>query len=30
MVQSSGNITKEDESLCRTMMAYWANFASTG
>ncbi|GLD67629.1 carboxylesterase 5A-like isoform X1 [Lates japonicus] len=25
-----GNITKEDERLCRTMMAYWANFAGTG
>ncbi|TMS05432.1 Fatty acyl-CoA hydrolase precursor, medium chain [Larimichthys crocea] len=25
-----GNITKEDERLCRTMMAYWANFARTG
>ncbi|XP_078114181.1 carboxylesterase 3 isoform X1 [Sander vitreus] len=25
-----GNITKEDERLCRTMMAYWSNFARTG
>ncbi|XP_035521168.1 carboxylesterase 3 [Morone saxatilis] len=25
-----GNITKEDERLCRTMMAYWANFARAG
>ncbi|XP_061577118.1 carboxylesterase 3 [Cololabis saira] len=25
-----GNITKEDERLCRTMMSYWANFARTG
>ncbi|XP_070828696.1 carboxylesterase 3 [Chaetodon trifascialis] len=29
-MQIIGNITKEDESLCRTMMAYWANFARTG
>ncbi|KAM6937431.1 carboxylesterase 3 [Xenentodon cancila] len=26
----NGNITKEDERLCRTMMSYWANFARTG
>ncbi|XP_037623472.1 carboxylesterase 3 [Sebastes umbrosus] len=25
-----GNITKEDESLCRTMMAYWGSFTRTG
>ncbi|XP_056242894.1 carboxylesterase 3 [Seriola aureovittata] len=25
-----GNITKDDERLCRTMMSYWANFARTG
>ncbi|XP_074534089.1 carboxylesterase 3 isoform X2 [Halichoeres trimaculatus] len=25
-----GTITKEDESLCRTMMAYWANFVRNG
>ncbi|XP_040895227.1 carboxylesterase 3 [Toxotes jaculatrix] len=25
-----GNITKEDERLCRTMIAYWANFVRTG
>ncbi|XP_036964376.1 carboxylesterase 3 isoform X2 [Acanthopagrus latus] len=25
-----GNITKEDERVCRTMMTYWANFARTG
>uniref|UniRef100_A0A3Q3S5X5 Carboxylic ester hydrolase n=1 Tax=Mastacembelus armatus TaxID=205130 RepID=A0A3Q3S5X5_9TELE len=25
-----GNITEDDESFCRTMMAYWANFARTG
>ncbi|XP_070687085.1 carboxylesterase 3 isoform X2 [Pempheris klunzingeri] len=25
-----GNITKDDERLCRTMMAYWANFVRTG
>ncbi|XP_034541974.1 carboxylesterase 3 [Notolabrus celidotus] len=25
-----GPITKEDESLCKTMMAYWANFIRTG
>uniref|UniRef100_A0A7N6F5R1 Carboxylic ester hydrolase n=1 Tax=Anabas testudineus TaxID=64144 RepID=A0A7N6F5R1_ANATE len=25
-----GNITKDDEKFCRTMMAYWGNFARTG
>nr|XP_046249832.1 carboxylesterase 3 isoform X2 [Scatophagus argus] len=25
-----GNVTKEDERLCRTMMTYWASFARTG
>ncbi|XP_029008498.1 carboxylesterase 3 [Betta splendens] len=25
-----GNITKDDERFCRTMMGYWANFARTG
>ncbi|XP_029992389.1 carboxylesterase 3 isoform X2 [Sphaeramia orbicularis] len=25
-----GNITTEEEGLCRNMMAYWANFARTG
>ncbi|KAM9854903.1 carboxylesterase 3 [Aulostomus maculatus] len=25
-----GNITKEDESVCRTMMAYWGSFVRTG
>lgn len=25
-----GNYTKEEENLCRTMMAYWANFVRTG
>uniref|UniRef100_A0A3Q0S4E3 Carboxylic ester hydrolase n=1 Tax=Amphilophus citrinellus TaxID=61819 RepID=A0A3Q0S4E3_AMPCI len=25
-----GNITKEDERFCRTMMSYWANFVRTG
>uniref|UniRef100_A0A8C2X3B2 Carboxylic ester hydrolase n=1 Tax=Cyclopterus lumpus TaxID=8103 RepID=A0A8C2X3B2_CYCLU len=29
-VQSSGNITKEDEGLCRTMMSYWGSFTRTG
>ncbi|XP_075994435.1 carboxylesterase 3 isoform X2 [Genypterus blacodes] len=29
-IQIMGNITKEEEELCRTMMAYWANFARTG
>uniref|UniRef100_UPI0037E92D00 carboxylesterase 3 n=1 Tax=Semicossyphus pulcher TaxID=241346 RepID=UPI0037E92D00 len=29
-IKITGNITKEDESLCRTMMAYWANFVRTG
>ncbi|XP_071346377.1 carboxylesterase 3 [Trachinotus anak] len=30
LIRIIGNITKEDERLCRTMMAYWANFARTG
>ncbi|MEQ2236522.1 hypothetical protein ILYODFUR_013729 [Ilyodon furcidens] len=25
-----GNITKEDERVCRTMMSYWASFIRTG
>uniref|UniRef100_UPI003AAFB1AC cocaine esterase-like n=1 Tax=Centroberyx gerrardi TaxID=166262 RepID=UPI003AAFB1AC len=25
-----GNITEEEDKLCRTMMAYWANFVRTG
>ncbi|KAL4004043.1 collagen type VI alpha [Sarotherodon galilaeus] len=25
-----GNITKEDERFCRTMMSYWANFVRSG
>ncbi|XP_029951956.1 carboxylesterase 3 [Salarias fasciatus] len=25
-----GNVTSEDEQVCRTMMAYWANFARSG
>uniref|UniRef100_A0A1A8JE29 Carboxylic ester hydrolase n=2 Tax=Nothobranchius kuhntae TaxID=321403 RepID=A0A1A8JE29_NOTKU len=25
-----GNITKEDERVCRTMMSYWGNFVRTG
>ncbi|XP_034389936.1 carboxylesterase 5A-like isoform X2 [Cyclopterus lumpus] len=25
-----GNITKEDEGLCRTMMSYWGSFTRTG
>ncbi|XP_028286767.1 carboxylesterase 3 isoform X2 [Parambassis ranga] len=25
-----GNITREDDRFCRTMMAYWANFARNG
>ncbi|XP_047206887.1 carboxylesterase 3 [Girardinichthys multiradiatus] len=25
-----GNITKEDERICRTMMSYWASFIRTG
>ncbi|XP_008296828.1 pyrethroid hydrolase Ces2a-like [Stegastes partitus] len=25
-----GNITTDDETLCRTMMSYWANFAHNG
>nr|XP_020468343.1 carboxylesterase 5A-like [Monopterus albus] len=25
-----GNITEEDERLCRTLMAYWANFVRSG
>ncbi|KAJ0029492.1 hypothetical protein NQD34_004489 [Periophthalmus magnuspinnatus] len=25
-----GNFTKEEETLCRNMMSYWANFARTG
>lgn len=29
-VLSLGTITKEDESFCKTMMAYWANFVRTG
>lgn len=27
---SSGNVTKEDKSVCRTMMAYWASFVRNG
>ncbi|XP_024138219.1 carboxylesterase 3 [Oryzias melastigma] len=26
----TGNVTGEDERVCRTMMSYWANFARTG
>ncbi|KAJ8335536.1 hypothetical protein SKAU_G00388780 [Synaphobranchus kaupii] len=26
----TGSITTEEDELCRTMMAYWANFARTG
>eukprot|EP00066_Takifugu_rubripes_P026358 XP_011615624.1 PREDICTED: carboxylesterase 4A [Takifugu rubripes] len=26
----TGNVTKEDEDVCRTMMAYWATFIRTG
>ncbi|XP_068996143.1 carboxylesterase 3 isoform X2 [Embiotoca jacksoni] len=29
-VRIIGNITEEDERLCRTMMTYWANFARNG
>ncbi|KAK2918303.1 carboxylesterase 3 isoform X1 [Channa argus] len=29
-IKIRGNITMEDEGFCRTMMAYWANFARTG
>ncbi|XP_041852009.1 carboxylesterase 3 [Melanotaenia boesemani] len=29
-VKITGNITAEDERLCRTMMSYWANFVRTG
>ncbi|KAM3870056.1 carboxylesterase 5A-like [Diretmus argenteus] len=29
-VKVLGNITEEEEKLCKTMMAYWANFARTG
>uniref|UniRef100_A0A665VAW4 Carboxylic ester hydrolase n=1 Tax=Echeneis naucrates TaxID=173247 RepID=A0A665VAW4_ECHNA len=29
-IKITGNITKEDERMCRTMMAYWANFARSG
>ncbi|XP_030586606.1 carboxylesterase 5A-like isoform X2 [Archocentrus centrarchus] len=29
-IQILGNITKEDERFCRTMMSYWANFVRTG
>ncbi|XP_068459056.1 carboxylesterase 3 isoform X2 [Clinocottus analis] len=29
-VQIIGNITKEDEGLCRTMMSYWGSFTRTG
>ncbi|KAM8862076.1 fatty acyl-CoA hydrolase precursor, medium chain-like [Synchiropus picturatus] len=29
-VQLIGNITAEDQKLCRAMMKYWANFARTG
>uniref|UniRef100_A0A8C7ZF59 Carboxylesterase 2a n=1 Tax=Oryzias sinensis TaxID=183150 RepID=A0A8C7ZF59_9TELE len=26
----TGNVTEEDERVCRTMMSYWANFVRTG
>ncbi|KAM3608545.1 uncharacterized protein V6R79_000794 [Siganus canaliculatus] len=29
-VKIIGSVTKDDETLCRTMMKYWANFARTG
>lgn len=29
-VKILGTVTADDESLCRTMMSYWANFARTG
>ncbi|XP_059192031.1 carboxylesterase 3 isoform X2 [Centropristis striata] len=29
-IKITGNITKEEERLCRTMMSYWSNFARTG
>ncbi|XP_029289865.1 carboxylesterase 3 isoform X2 [Cottoperca gobio] len=29
-IKITGNITKEDEGICRTMMAYWSNFTRTG
>ncbi|XP_015244406.1 PREDICTED: carboxylesterase 5A-like isoform X1 [Cyprinodon variegatus] len=29
-IRITGNITKEDESFCRTMMSYWGNFIKTG
>ncbi|XP_064191590.1 carboxylesterase 3 [Anguilla rostrata] len=29
-VKITGPITAEEDELCRTMMAYWANFARTG
>ncbi|TWW76180.1 Carboxylesterase 5A [Takifugu flavidus] len=29
-VSLPGNVTKEDEDVCRTMMAYWATFIRTG
>uniref|UniRef100_A0A8D3E913 Carboxylic ester hydrolase n=1 Tax=Scophthalmus maximus TaxID=52904 RepID=A0A8D3E913_SCOMX len=29
-IKITGNITKDDERLCRTMMSYWANFVRNG
>uniref|UniRef100_A0A3P9IZB7 Carboxylic ester hydrolase n=1 Tax=Oryzias latipes TaxID=8090 RepID=A0A3P9IZB7_ORYLA len=29
-IKITGNVTEEDERVCRTMMSYWANFVRTG
>uniref|UniRef100_A0A6Q2YFP8 Carboxylic ester hydrolase n=1 Tax=Esox lucius TaxID=8010 RepID=A0A6Q2YFP8_ESOLU len=29
-IKITGTITEEEKTLCKTMMAYWANFARTG
>uniref|UniRef100_A0A8C7NA59 Carboxylic ester hydrolase n=1 Tax=Oncorhynchus kisutch TaxID=8019 RepID=A0A8C7NA59_ONCKI len=29
-IKITGTVTEEEEKLCKTMMAYWANFARTG
>lgn len=29
-VSFPGNVTKEDEDVCRSMMSYWAAFIRTG
>ncbi|KAG5274060.1 hypothetical protein AALO_G00158710 [Alosa alosa] len=30
LLKMNGSFTEEDDELCRTMMAYWGNFARTG